>query len=225
MKSKYIKFVFLLFFILVFFPIVSVKASYIPNHAYAQQHNSLTNYGGYFYNPYGQSSLISNFDSLNNYAFITNEMWTAFGDSSQWIEVGDVDGNLNGNYWAGHFTAVQPQDPNKYQEYSIGSNYASSGHSFEIQYLGSFWWGVYVDYQLAIKFYMPFDYSTFTQVGIETNNTAATFSNGIYNANMQYKDLSGTWHNWYSSLNYDINNLNWTSNYLPNLNRIVYNHN
>lgn len=94
-------------------------ASLLSPHAYAEQHNSATNYGGYAEN--------------NNQGFITDEMWSVFSNENYWIEVGDVDGVLNGNYWAGHYAAKN--DSSGYTEYAIGSEYSGRGNSFETQLL------------------------------------------------------------------------------------------
>lgn len=149
-------------------------------------------------------------------------MWVPFASGSQWIEIGDVDGSVNGNYWAGHYMAVKSSTG--YTEYTIGSSYSFSGHSFEVQLTTPNTWVGYVDYNKVMTFTMPFTSSFSTRCWIETNVSNGAFTSGIQEASLQYKDASEVWHNWTSAVKTDTNSLGFTSAYTSSTNRITFTH-
>lgn len=225
MKRTHIKFVFSMCFTLTILLSIGLfaRAAIINPHAYAIQRINAIYYGGYFYNPYGQIDLNSRYSSNTHHEFITNEMWNVFStsDGGRWIEVGEVDGVLNGNYWAGHFLAIQ--DDVGYREYAIGSNFSSTGHSFEIQKIGYNKWGVYVDFNKVMDFSIPYSKVSYMDIGIETNTTTASFTNGMYNSAIQYLNSGSTWTKATSATREDYNPFNWISTYNSSTNRITYN--
>lgn len=56
------------------------------------------------------------------------------------------------------------------------------------------------------------------KVGIEANDDTQSFTDGIYNNSLQWKNSSNVWKNWTSSdvTNGDNNTLGWTSTYTSN---------
>jgi len=207
------------------------SATPLNPHGYAEQTLTLTNYGGYFASAYASSNLNSNWSSTNNSRFITNELWQRFTDANEWIEVGDVDGVLNSAYWNGHYTAYQKYNSStfqyEYHEYTVGTKSPTGTHNFEIQYTGnSSPWSSYVDYNKAYDFTLTNTSSPSIDVGIETNDSAATFTNNIYDTGMQRKDSVNSWHNWTSTnvINNDYNSLGWTSLFNTTTDRITFSH-
>lgn len=195
---------------------VTASASPISPHAYAQEGLLLTNYGGYFSSPYGQGNLYSNWSSSNPTSFITNEMWEAF-NSNEWIETGDVDGSINGNYWAGHYVAYQEYNSSTgqyaYHEYTVGSEYPTGAHNFEVQKTGTNTWVSYVDFTQSMSFSFSYASSPEINVGIESNDNQNYFLSGTYDDTLEYKDSSNNWHLWPSAVNGDSNSLGWSSTF------------
>lgn len=189
-------------------------ASYIGPHGYVVQSYGHTNYGGYFSSPYGQTDLYSNWSSTHTGSFITNEMWVGF-NNSEWIETGDVDGSINGNYWAGHYVAYQKYSSGSYvyREYTVGSKYPTGTHNFEIQYVGSNTWNSYTDFSKTMSFSFPYGSSNDIDVGIETDDNQNYFLSGNYDNSLQYKNSGGTWYTWGSATNHDSNSLGWYSTF------------
>lgn len=156
--------------------------------------------------------------------FITDEMWIGSSDSSHWIETGDMDGSINGNYWAGHFAAYQPTDSTSYREFTIGPEYSGIGHSFEIQKTGYNTWCTYLDFNLTETFTMPNPIGAFMVTGIETNNTDSSFVSGCGINSLQYLGTDSIWHNWNAASNADTGYNGWTSAYNNNTNAVLYTH-
>lgn len=201
---------------------IPAYASILSPHAYAEQHNSATNLGAYFYNASGQADLYGGYAENNNQGFITDEMWNVFSNESYWIESGDMDGVINGNYWAGHYAAKN--DASGYTEYTIGSEFSGSGNSYETKLTSTNTWSVYVNGTLQLQFWEPYSQFDYTEVGIETNNNNSSFTNGIISRGLQTKDLSGTWYNWSSSnvTNRDSYSFGWISSFSSSSDQITF---
>lgn len=193
---------------------ISANASLISPHAYAVYHNANKNHGGYFYNSSGQKDLFGAYAANGNNGFITDEMWCVFPNHNYWIEVGDMDGVLNGNYWAGHYAAKN--DASGYTEYSIGSEFSGCGNSFRINLTDPNTWVVYVNGIAQLTFTEPYSEFDYTDIGIETNNTDSSFTNGISSTTLQmYSIYNDCWPNWTNNgvTNRDNNTLGWHSTY------------
>lgn len=208
----------------------SSSGSALDPHAYAQQSTdaidcstSTPNYGAYF----SSSNSADDLSGGSTSAFITKEMWLTMADScNKWIEVGSVDGALNGGYWNGGYWASQRSATGfDYYEEAIQPEYISGVHNFEIQWTGSAW---EVDVDGAAKKTITTEGSTSAQsiiAGIETNDSATTFTSGTFMSCLEYlaPDNTYSWYYWPSPLNGDSNSLGWSSSYTENASASCYN--
>lgn len=173
------------------------------------------NYGGYF----DSSNTADDLSGGNTSAFVTKEMWVTMTDScNKWIEVGSVDGVINGGYWNGAYWALQRSATGwDYYEEAIQPKYLSGEHNFEIQWTGSLW-QVVVDG--VVKKSVTSEGSTSAQdlqVGVETNDTAPSFVSGTFMSCLEYlaPDNTYSWYYWPWYLNADNNTLGWHSSFNP----------
>lgn len=218
MKSKASLFLCILTMISIYTSIFA-NASYLDPHAYIMEYvdgNGTGVYGGYFETSYGQEYLYSNWSYWNYKSFITNEMWIDFVAGHQWIELGDVDGSVNGSYWNGHYLAFQYFDLDQgyvYKEYTIGSAGPTGKHRYELQHIGNDVWRAYIDGSTVATITWDSPFSNYQSIGMETNDSKSTFVSNIYDTYMQYKGVDNLWHHWGfgEPYNLDSNNLGWSS--------------
>lgn len=205
-------------------------ASPLNPHAYAQEttdpidcSTTTPNYGGYF----SSSNSADDLSGGSASAFVTKEMWVTMADScNKWIEVGSVDGTMNGAYWNGAYWAMQRSSTGfDYYEETIQPEYISGIHNFEVQWTGSAW-QVVVDG--AAKKTVTTEGSTSAQsliAGIETNDSATAFTSGTFMSCLEYlaPDNTYSWYYWSSYLNADSNSLGWSSSFSESASSNCYN--
>lgn len=138
-------------------------------------------------------------------------MWIAFQNGT-WVEMGDMDGARypqGTGYWAGHFYAYSNQ--NGYNEFTTGSNYASSGNAFKILHTSNNTWSYYLNDTFIASVNTQYDSGVYMNAGIESNDTTATFNTGIYDSALQYQTATTGWNYWATPANWDNNSLGWVS--------------
>lgn len=109
--------------------------------------------------------------------------------------MGDVDGVLNVNYWAGHFFAYQSRSSSSYHEFTVGSNYASGNNTFGISNTNTSGttWTYKLNGSAVATVTLPFSKADHINGGIETNDTSAYFNSGMVDQHLQWTDSNG-WH-------------------------------
>jgi hypothetical protein len=201
-------------------------AALIDPHAYAKQdRNDIVSEGSKMVLNTGAEDLTSNWSSTNKYSFITKEMWvilskTTDGAVKEWIEIGQVDGGVNGSYHAGHFTAVKRYQNGQltYTEKTLGTSGGTSGaYTYEVKYGGKSStgydkWNLYINGFYQDFWTVPFTQSIGQHVGIESNDSMNRFTSGTKISNVDYLK-NGTYYRWSSATNADYNSLNWSSSF------------
>jgi hypothetical protein len=211
-------------------PIAS--ASPVNPHWYALQRVSATNTGIY-------SSITNDQEDLSHVSgtFINKEMWLIFNTAStRWIEAGTTRGPVNNSDgyvddWHGHFIAYQTA-PGDYHERNVETEYKTGTHNFQISRdtsNGVTNWTIYFDFNRVATIPAITDTSgIYHDVGIESNDSDNSFTNGTYSSAMQYRNTSGSWVTWSSTsaTRTDLTNgTGWSTTYSSSNNRLTYNHN
>lgn len=173
------------------------------------QDNSAIFTGGFFRNVLGQEDLIlfqrNPIDSASKQQFTNKPIWL-IGPSSEWIEVGALNGwtaadggTTNVTFWKGSYYAKQIG--NTYTRTLIGSSGATGALSYQLERTsqsGSIYnWTLKVTSAGGTTLVGPTNIThskgafNIMQVGIETGNTCNGFKNGTYSDSLYFKDASG----------------------------------
>jgi hypothetical protein len=210
---------------LLFVETTTLYAAIIDPHAYTKRdRDNIVSQASRMSLDTGAEDLTSNWSSSNPYSFITKEMWVIFstdtsGQPNQWIEIGQVKGGVNKNYWNGHYEAIKRYQNGSliYTETPLSYSGDTGPASYEISYggkssLGYDFWNVYINGINYDYWTIPFISSIAQHVGIESNDSLNTFKTGTKITNIGYtKDGTSYW--WTSSMNGDSNYLNWSSTF------------
>lgn len=133
---------------------------------------------------------------------ISKEMWVGFDSAGYtWIESGDIAPvDDSGTAYRGHFWAESTcPDPSCYSEFVTGNQNPTGYHDFEISYSAQNGdWEVYIDNVFVTGVYdFPSKTSNYdVQLGVEDTNNYFSFVSGTYYDYVQYRDVSGIWHDW-----------------------------
>jgi hypothetical protein len=148
--------------------------------------------------------------SSTNHVFVLKTLWTRTDPNASWVEVGFMDGDLNGSNYHGFYTAYGVRDSGgnitNYSEFTVSGISTTVGqtHNFEVQYIGSNYWRAYVDATTVKDYYFS---STSgggaVTTGWETGGPTSPYTNFTYDSpnstsSQEYQDTSGVWHNWSS---------------------------
>lgn len=173
------------------------------------QDNAAIFTGGFFRNVLGQEDLIlfqrNPIDSISKQQFTNKPIWL-IGPSSEWIEVGALNGwtapdggTTNVTFWKGFYYAKQIGST--YTRTLIGSSGATGSLSYQLEKVsqsGSIYnWTLKVTSAGGTTLVGPTTIThskgafSIMQVGIETGNACNGFKNGTYSDSLYFKDASG----------------------------------
>lgn len=187
------------FFLFVFIALQCSEAFAINSHFIVKRvpsGNSQFNGGSY-------RAVTKGMSAGNNSEFALRTMWLEVNGkgSGDCIENGFMDGNLNGSYYHGFYTANGHIINNilYYNEYSIvGPSTANdTTHDYQVTYLGNQTYGVVVDGTNYRNVTGRSPGGSWMQIGLEGSSANASWAT-TYTSQHKTKDGSGTWSFWSS---------------------------
>lgn len=183
-------------------------AAQCNSHATLRSASGLSHEGAYM------SSVTTTMDanwSTTQRPFVLKTLWATTDSSGSWVEVGFMDGDLNGSDHYGYYTAYGTST-GTYAEFTVSGFSTTPGqtHNFQVQYIGGNYWRAYVDFTTVKDYWMSSTSGSFAQVGFETGAVSApytsfTWTNPNYTTAHQYKTSGGVWNNWASGSTYTSN--------------------
>lgn len=195
---------------------VSPVFAYNPVNEFEVAYTTGKYYGGFFGSKL--TDMEAYFDpNKSEIKHVQKTLWFPINNADDWIEVGITEGAMD-DFGSGGDGDCFPEDcydyygwywakfvGNDYIQWKIEGPYTGLGgrHLWEIQYIDTNKWGVYVDYDLYATVSNASPVNDYMSIGLERSYDKDSNSTRPYAADtaadtFQYKDSSENWHYWTS---------------------------